>query len=283
MSLLGRWINRGQRTRKPIAAPPVADTDLTKIASALESVIKRLDRDHDERNSDQRWERRWRRLEVSGLWAAAAVGLTAIIWSSVDSERARSVMANQLGVMQGQLNETQAEQRPWVSASAFRPSMTVDENTIGINITYTVHNSGHSPAVGGLAATSRWVIIKDRSFGEGLSSRAICGGPAVDTGLNIFPGDSGDLQTSVTIPISWLQDAIVDRSHGNAKVVPIMIGFCLIYRELGPRGKYHHTPYQFRLADYTLGNPGSLEFTGQPIPSDKLKLLQMPVFDMMPD
>jgi hypothetical protein len=161
--------------------------------------------------------------------------------------------------------------------------MTVDEGAIGINITYTVHNSGHSPAVGGLAATSRWVTIKDKSFGEGLSSQILCAGSNVNSGYTIFPGDSPVLQTGVTIPASWLQDAIVDKKRGNAKVVPITIGFCLIYKELGPNGQFHHTPYLLRLADYSNGNPGSLEFTGQPVPSDKLRFLQMPVSDMVPD
>jgi hypothetical protein len=53
--------------------------------------------------------------ETLGLWVAAGVGVVAIIVSSHDSDRQRTVMENQQTAMQGQLDEMQAARRPWMT------------------------------------------------------------------------------------------------------------------------------------------------------------------------
>jgi ribosomal protein L17 len=93
MSFLSRWINRGKKRQEYQQEsankdqPAAIDTYLPKIVAALEGINQRLDRDYDERKPDKNWERKWRRLEVVGLWFAAAVGVGAIIWSGVDAGR----------------------------------------------------------------------------------------------------------------------------------------------------------------------------------------------------
>jgi hypothetical protein len=56
----------------------------------------------------------WRAMEVLGLWAAAGVGVAAIVYSRLDSAEQLGTMRGQLHAMSGQLEEMQAEGRPWV-------------------------------------------------------------------------------------------------------------------------------------------------------------------------
>jgi hypothetical protein len=70
------------------------------LATAIHAVEQELHRSSDENAPQKKSDRRWERAGIIGLWAAAIVGVVAIIMGNLDSGR--------------QLDEMQAEQRPWI-------------------------------------------------------------------------------------------------------------------------------------------------------------------------
>lgn len=54
---------------------------------AVKAIVQQLIGRNDQTDADKKWEKKWRRLEVWGLYTAAAVGVAAIYWSGHDSER----------------------------------------------------------------------------------------------------------------------------------------------------------------------------------------------------
>lgn len=84
-----------------------------KIIGAVKGVTEQLKAQDGEQNPNTKWERRWRKREVWGIWAAAAVGLIAIIWSAIDSGHER-------GIMQRQLDEAEAQRLMNIAQSRAR-------------------------------------------------------------------------------------------------------------------------------------------------------------------
>lgn len=84
------------------------NTRVEKIIGAIDSVVKQLYRQTDEKAPKNKSERRWKRAEVLGLWAAAAVGVTAIVVANHDAEGQLSSLNNQVTAMRGQINEMKA-------------------------------------------------------------------------------------------------------------------------------------------------------------------------------
>src|SRR5260221_5386499 len=82
---------------------------IENLAAAIHRVEHELCRSNDESAPEKKRIRRWEKGGVIGLWAAAGVGVAAIWFGTHDASQQR-------GVMQGQLDEMQAEQRPWVYA-----------------------------------------------------------------------------------------------------------------------------------------------------------------------
>jgi len=77
------------------------------------------------------------------LLFAAGVGLLAIVISSNDASQ-------QLGVMQRQLDEMQAEQRPWVKWADIAPDGPIERvgDELRTRLSYRLHSVGKKPAVG---------------------------------------------------------------------------------------------------------------------------------------
>jgi hypothetical protein len=95
-------------------------------------------------------------LEVIGLWLAAGVGLLAVIVASLDAR-------GQSGVMQGQLNEMQDEQRPWLRVDVTPGDLvvldapgTVAYPTVVFNPHFSITNVGKSPAFNALLSFTGW-------------------------------------------------------------------------------------------------------------------------------
>jgi hypothetical protein len=89
-----------------------------KIAVAIKGVDKALKRaeDEDENCPKNKSERRWKIGEISGLWAAAAVGLIAVIIGNIDA-------SHQLGVMRQQLTEMHVQSA--IQRSEIKAALTV--------------------------------------------------------------------------------------------------------------------------------------------------------------
>jgi hypothetical protein len=104
-------------------------------------------------------------LEVAGtagLWAAAAVGLTAILVASHDAGK-------QFGIMQGQLDAIEADQRPWIKADI--PQITKIEDTVPGSIFFTFEigfqNVGKAPAVA-FSANERIIMDAEEADRQSL-------------------------------------------------------------------------------------------------------------------
>jgi hypothetical protein len=101
-----------ERTAERERQKAAEQSNIEKIVRSIEGVTEKLDRQSDEDTSHKKSERRWRRAEVIGLWAAAAVGVIAILVANSDSEHQRHEMHGQLDAMQGQLSEMRKAYAP---------------------------------------------------------------------------------------------------------------------------------------------------------------------------
>ena len=149
---------------------------------------------YKEASSKNRRERRLRMLEVIGLWLAAGVGLLAVIVASLDAR-------GQRGVMQGQLNEMQAEQRPWLRVDVtpgdfvvLDPPGTVAYPTIVFNPHFIITNVGKSPAFNALLSFTGCsdVVSRDDPYrAQAEICELIARQPSAERhdGRIMFPGD----------------------------------------------------------------------------------------------
>jgi hypothetical protein len=138
------------------------DTYKKDVINSIKSVVQELQRQNDEANPRNIRERRLRMAEVIGLWLAAGIGLVAVIVASLDAR-------GQRGVMQGQLNEMQAEQRPWLRVDAtpgdfvvLDPPGTVAYPTIVFNPHFIITNVGKSSAFNALLSFTGWSDVVSR-------------------------------------------------------------------------------------------------------------------------
>ena len=93
------------------------DARIEKIIASIEGIVKQIDRYTDEKTPENRCKRRWDKGEVIGLWAAAAVGIVAILVGSDDSSGQRGIMQRQLTEMEQQRLMTIAQTRAEVQMS----------------------------------------------------------------------------------------------------------------------------------------------------------------------
>jgi len=87
------------------------ENDSREIAAAVQGVEQQLRAANDENQPNNKRKWGWKKAEVLGIWAAAMVGLAAIILGTIDSARQR-------GIMQGQISELRDEQRAVVVPDA---------------------------------------------------------------------------------------------------------------------------------------------------------------------
>lgn len=86
----------------------------------------------------------WRAMEVLGLWAAAAVGLAAIIYSTRDSTEQVGAMRDQLQAMSGQLDEMRQEGRPWIGPAS--AALVPKDRGEPLRVSIGYRNFGRQPA-----------------------------------------------------------------------------------------------------------------------------------------
>lgn len=87
------------------------DAQVNKIIIAIKGVVEKLERAEDKETPKNKDERRWKKREVLGLWAAAAVGVAAIVVGNIDASHQRDVMQRQLDEMRKQRIATAAQLR----------------------------------------------------------------------------------------------------------------------------------------------------------------------------
>jgi hypothetical protein len=124
-------------------SPSAEDAYKKDIIDSIKGIVQELQRQNDEADPKNRRERNLRKAEVAGLWTAAAVGVAAIVVSTYDASGQRSIM-------QRQLNEMVAEQRPWVYPDEpifTKPIALNNYNVWQADVEFTVHNTGRLPAM----------------------------------------------------------------------------------------------------------------------------------------
>jgi hypothetical protein len=139
--------------------PSSEDANIKKITVLLERVERHFARYADENSLTNKRKEGWEIAEVMGLWAAAFVGVVAIIVGSRDS-------GDQRAVMQGQLNEMQAEQRPWIGGPNSVSGDLAKDGTV--KFTMIFRNVGRTPSKTFVVDA---VIMADGE-GDGWSSKA---------------------------------------------------------------------------------------------------------------
>lgn len=90
------------------------NSNIEKIVRAIRGVVQKLDAAEDLSSSKNKPQSREKWFEILGLWAAAAVGVCAIIFGNLDASRQRAVMLQQIDKMQTQVDIMRADQRPWL-------------------------------------------------------------------------------------------------------------------------------------------------------------------------
>lgn len=142
--------NQEAANRKDKAAAEEARVE--QIIGALNSVVERIDRQQNENTPEIQWEHKWRKREVWGLWAAAAVGLGATIVSSVDSHQQREIMKGQLEATQAQAAITISQLAPKMDLILVGPPRPImgPGNKLGWYVTPKWDNHGS------VSATQYW-------------------------------------------------------------------------------------------------------------------------------
>jgi hypothetical protein len=106
-----------------------------EIASSLQKIADSCntysDDSHSENNYRRAWERKRFRLDVAGV-VVAGLAAAFLLW--------------QQHTMQGQLNQMQADDRPWVSVEPAISGLTWDNEGMHFVVRYNLVNTGKSPA-----------------------------------------------------------------------------------------------------------------------------------------
>src|SRR5437762_2411813 len=122
-----------------------------ELAAAIHRIPEQLRHSHDQDSPQDEREHWWNKWGVIGLWAAAAVGVIAVVVASCDSHKQR-------GIMIGQLEEMKDQRRPWVAVtgvdtigdgtnSDVNGTLSIsNDKTVRLNFVLATEVSGQSPA-----------------------------------------------------------------------------------------------------------------------------------------
>lgn len=129
----------GQRHADRERDEATKDARTEKLIFSIENITKRLEHSEDNTTPKNKSERRRHYLEILGLWAAAAVGLAAIVSGNHDAHEQRDVM-------QGQLRRMQKDGRPWVGINIIQNDPIIKAGQ-EFKIVPWLQNFGKSPAL----------------------------------------------------------------------------------------------------------------------------------------
>jgi hypothetical protein len=122
-----------------IVTAVVAEKRNSGPAQALNQSEHSGDKGQGEPSGDAATHRLWRRAEVFGLWAAAAVGLIAVLVASHDARE-------QIVALRGQLSAMLADQRAWLDVTITPTSLEFDSGSAVLGYRYKIKNVGRSVA-----------------------------------------------------------------------------------------------------------------------------------------
>lgn len=264
------------------------NTQVEKIVIAVEGIIQKLESAEDKKSPKNKDERRWKRREVCGLWAAAAVGLIAIVVGNVDAHRQRDTM-------QAQLDEMRDEQRPWVYVEGvpeiYYGIEIFPQQGARINLRFFLQNSGHIPALETRIAlrfinnANGWPLDQDGE--QRLACNTIGHKDTYTSGaVTAFPGRAHEVDTYVlmdwrqveiaatgTMPPNWQYSR---NAPGNLS--PFIVG-CVQYR-FTSGGSWHVTPIDYYVTYVVSPDQGDARITipfsdtRMTIPAARLRVLK---------
>lgn len=88
--------------------------DIHEIVLAIKAIDEKYDRETHKEHTRKKWDRLWEVLGVVGLWLAAAVGISAIIYGTRDANEQRGIMQGQLNQMKSAAAQTARASRPYL-------------------------------------------------------------------------------------------------------------------------------------------------------------------------
>lgn len=226
---------------------------------------KRLQNEKVERH--QKCRDYWDRAGIVGLWAAALVGLAAIIVSSHDS-------ASQLTAIGNQVGEMRAEQRPWVSLQNSAIELLYFDSAdseLRARLRFAVQNTGKDPAAS-VQVNAEMSVAREMPYDSMQRwQEAVCH-EVVGPGLAVFPGS---LEPAFVQDVSAKMPRLTqggDSAH-NMYVMPV-IAACIVYKDAATQ-VIHYTPFALQLERKPpkAGGPCCAVFLGAlPIEGDQLSL-----------
>jgi hypothetical protein len=191
----------------------------------------------------------------------------------------------QLSVMQGQLDEMKAEQRPWVYADIGigGKAYKTQSNGIGFPIGFMFHNTGHMPAfyvsadiegyLSGGDNQSAVTSVRDRQ-------KRRCDPPLQQSaasdqiGVTVFPGQAVPFGASIAISETEIDN--VKKLSAGLPITPLSpwgVG-CIRYRT--PDGIGHQTGVAFTIGMIKPGVDGQFVLPSDPTTIDPRQLIIMP-------
>jgi hypothetical protein len=240
-----------RRIRQEAAAE---DARIQKIVGTIEQLVNAIGRFSDEKTLEDKRKRFWEICEVLGLWAAAAVGVIAIVVSTFDA-------ADQQKVMLGQLREAQTESRPWISISqdngiSLAEPLKFGDSGADLRLNYILRNTGKLPAFH-VRFRSQILSLLGLSEPQGetrSAQSAICDPmkhiPDEFGDLVMFPGDMIPGNWPTEISKKNVSEAIERKKTGvlaHPGFVSLMLIACIDYQLPSNQHDHFQTKYAFLL------------------------------------
>lgn len=171
------------------------------IVFAVNRLVKEIHRQRYENKAKEYPNKVLKVLEVAGLWAAALVGMGAVIIANEDAFQQRGTMEKEVKALGDQLDAMVADQRPWLKISAAPGSLKFDPSSGNATIQYglRIENVGRSVAVqarihakvitvpsnqGGLDFVGK---TEESYCADEIANAATVNMDKINDGINLFP------------------------------------------------------------------------------------------------
>jgi hypothetical protein len=242
------------------------DARIEKIIGSVERLVQQVDRYTDEKAPENKRKGRWERAEVIGLWAAAFVGVAAIWYGTHDASESRKLM-------QVQLDEMQAERRPWVDISVDIQQVQLSWSVNGVqaDTVLSALNSGNSPASN--AGAGSVIVIGEYRLSEirALVKDKCASLEKLHAGSFIFMKDSLAQGFSSSIDMDEIKSYMMRPYFVRSlQRLPLYLIICSSYTAPG-EPVFHHTGRIFQIRE--AGNPIS-PMLNQDIPRGHVELIK---------
>ena len=175
---------------EPPPTIPAANPEIENPHPAADTTTSNQDQHNIERRSDAVIASWTRVLGISTIFLFLATAGTGLVLLRTDKN-----IEHQAGIMRSQLEEMQAEQRPWVYASDITPAgrITLVEGQYAIPLKFFIRNPGHLPAFSVITKTSATILPIGRKSSMTIKND-ICDAyrksPIMKTGSAIFAGQT---------------------------------------------------------------------------------------------